>query len=211
MIYLILTASLHNRVLSSISEDRLTRYRYAITETLRFLPAGVQPIIVENTGRGAMLEGFSCHGQSVPVVNTENGGLSLRNKGVNEWLDIREVIDRAGLRDEDVVVKLTGRYRLLSSRFLEHIRHTQEKHDAWFRFLNVCTGEKDPHDCVLGCYGARVGLLRFLSWSWLNLFDSPEKGMARFLRSSVGSSRLAEIDCLDVECVFSENGRVLCV
>lgn len=211
MIYLILTASLHNSTLSSMYEDRLARYRYAMTETFRLIPPGIQPVIVENTGRGALLEGFSCHNQPVPVVHTDNGSLVLRNKGVNEWLDIRAVIDRVGLQDEDIVVKLTGRYRLLSPRFLEEVQRTQGERDAWFRFLNVCTNEEDPNDCVLGCYGAKVSLLRFLSWSWLNLFDSPEKGMARFVRSSVSSSRLAEIDRLDVECVFSENGRVLCV
>jgi hypothetical protein len=211
MIYLILTASLHNQVPSMVTEDRLTRYRYAITESLHHIPPGIQPIIVENTGHGALLEGFSCHGEPIPVVGTENGSLDMRNKGVNEWLDIQAVIERVGVQDNDIVVKLTGRYRLLTPRFLEEIERTKEERDAWFRFMNVCTGEETPCDCVLGCYGARVSLLRFLSWSWLNLFDSPEQAMARFIRSSVASSRLTSMDRLDVECVFSDTGRVLCV
>ena len=49
MIYVILTASLTNRLPSIASENRLERYRYAITETLSLLPDGVQPIIVENS------------------------------------------------------------------------------------------------------------------------------------------------------------------
>ena len=216
MIYLILTASLQNRMPSMVSEDRLARYRYAISESLRCLPEDVQPLIVENSGSGSghpppTLEGFSCHGQPVPVVYTDNGALTMRNKGVNEWLDIQAVIDRVGLRDNDIVVKLTGRYRLLSAHFLEEIQRTATEKDAWLRFYNVCTGQEDPEDCVLGCYAARVSVLRYLSWSWLNLFDSPEQAVARFIRSSVSEKRCMAMERLDVECVFSDTGRVLCV
>lgn len=214
MIYLILTASLQNRMPSLVTEDRLARYRYAISESLRCLPEGVQPLIVENSGSShnqATLEDFSCHGQPVPVIYTDNGTRTMRNKGVNEWLDIQAVIDRVGMKDNDILVKLTGRYRLLSPRFLERIQRTAVEKDAWLRFYNVCTGEEDPNDCVLGCYAARVSVLRYLSWSWLNLFDSPERAVARFIRSSVSEKRCMAMDHLDVECVFSDTGRVLCV
>jgi hypothetical protein len=213
MIYLILTASLHNRSYSVASENRLERYRYAISESLSHLPIEVQPVIVENSGKGRTpsLDGFVCHGQPVPVIYTEHGALTLRNKGVNEWLDIQAVMERMGLQEEDIIVKLTGRYRLLSSRFLEVIQQTAIEKDAWFRFLNVCTGEEDPNDCVLGCYGARVSVLQYLSWLWFNRFDSPERAMARFIHYYVSERRIMEMDRLDVECVFSDTGRVLCV
>ena len=210
MIYLILTASLTNRIASMVSEDRLARYQYAMGETLRHLPEGVQPIIVENTA-SEQLDGIQYRGQSVPVIHTKNGELTMRNKGVNEWLDIKAALDHWQMKDTDILIKLTGRYRLLSSSFIETIQKTAGTADAWFRFMNVCTGEEDPEDCVLGCYAARVSVLRYLSWSWINLFDSPERAMAKHIRSSVSKDRLAEMDRLDVECVFSENGRVLCV
>ena len=215
MIYLILTASLHNRIPSMATEDRITRYRYAISETLLHVPVGIQPIIVENMGTGStVLEGLSCHGQPVPVLYTSNGLYQTRNKGVNEWLDLLAVMRHAvpgGMNDTDILVKLTGRYRLLSPWFLEEIMRTAGEKDAWFRFLNVCTGKEDPYDCVLGCYAAKVSALRYLSWSWIDLFDSPEQSMAKHIRSSVSHVRLAEMDRLDVECVFSEDGRVLVV
>lgn len=215
MIYLILTASLQNRIASAVTEDRLSRYRYAITDTLRHVPEGIQPILVENMDTGSTaLEGFLCHGRSVPVVYTANGLYPARNKGVNEWLDVRTVMEQGipgGLKDEDIVIKLTGRYRLLSSWFLDEVRRTIREKDAWFRFLNVCTGEEDPQDCVLGCWAARVSCIRYLSPSWINLFDSPERAMAKHIRSSVSRERLVEMDRLDVECVFSEDGRVLVV
>lgn len=212
MIYLILTASLQNRVPSAVTEDRLGRYRYAITETLQHVPEEIQPIIVENMDtQSTVLEGFLCHGKSVPVLYTANGLYPARNKGVNEWLDIRTVMEEYGMRDGDIVIKLTGRYRLLSSWFLEEIQRQKTEKDAWFRFLNVCTGEEDPADCVLGAWAAKVSALRYLSPSWINLFDSPERAIAKHIRSSVSRERLVEMDRLEVECVFSEDGRVLIV
>ena len=216
MIYLILTASLTSGISSTVSENRLERYQYAIQESLSCLPDGVQPIIVENTSSGhgggaGSLDHFTCHEKRVPVWYTDNGHHRMKNKGVNEWLDIKAVIDQWDMKDNDIIVKLTGRYRLLSSQFIEQIRATETEKDAWFRFLNVCTEKEDPEDCVLGCYGARVSCLRYLSWSWMNLFDSPERAMAKHIRSSVSTKRLAEMVHLDVECVFSEDGRVLCV
>jgi len=215
MIYLILTASLHNRVSFAVTEDRIKRYRYAIQETLRYIPEEIHPIIVENMDTGSIeLEGFSCHGKAVPVFYTANGLYPARNKGVNEWLDIRTVMEHAvpgGMKDEDIVIKLTGRYRFLSSWFVEVVQRQTTEKDAWFRFLNVCTGQEDPLDCVLGCWAAKVSCLRYLSPSWINLFDSPERAMAKHIRSSVSPGRLSEMNRLDVECVFSEDGRVLVV
>lgn len=215
MIYLILTASLQNRIPSAVTEDRVARYRYAITETLRYVPEGIQPLIVENMDTGSTaLEGFHCHGKLVPVIYTANGLYPARNKGVNEWLDVRAVMEHGipgGVADTDVVIKLTGRYRLLSSWFLEEIQRQVMEKDVWFRFLNVCTGKEDPEDCVLGCWAAKVSSIRYLSPSWIHLFDSPERAMAKYIRSSVSRDRLVEMDRLDVECVFSEDGRVLVV
>lgn len=215
MIYLILTASLHNRIHSSVSEDRLARYRYAIQETLSHVPDvpdKIQPIIVENMNTGSsLLEGFFHGGKAVPVLYTAHGLHPARNKGVNEWMDIRHVMEHFHMKDGDIVVKLTGRYRLLSSWFLEEVQQSEGGKDAWFRFLNVCTGKEDRQDCVLGAWAARVSCLRYLSPSWMDLFDSPERAMAKHIRSSVSPGRIAEMSRLEVECVFSEDGRVLVV
>jgi hypothetical protein len=215
MIYLILTASLQNRIPSTVVEDRLARYRYAITESLKHVPEDVQPIIVENMNTGSDgVEGFRCHGKPVPVLYTANGLCPARNKGVNEWMDLLAVMERAipgGMKNGDIIIKLTGRYCLLSSWFLDEVQRTKHEMDAWFRFLNVCTGKEDPEDCVLGCWAAKVSAICYLSPTWINLFDSPERAMAKHIRSSVSPERLLEMERLDVECVFSEDGRVLVV
>ncbi len=206
MIYLILTASLTNQVGYVAAEDRAARYQYAIQETLRHVPSGVQVIAVENTSGGQWGGEWR---PAIEVIHTDNGHLRMRNKGVNEWLDILEVIRQKGMTDQDIVVKLTGRYRLLSPWIFEEVERTAKQYDVWMRFLNVATGQEDPADGVMGCFAARVSALRYLSWSWMNLRDSPERALVAHLRSSVSADRICAMERLDVECVFSEDGRVV--
>jgi len=209
--YLILTTSLRNRAYSEYSEDRLARYRQAIQDTLRWIPEDVQPIVVENNGHGPRktgLEGFQHAGKEVPVVYTQNNERLYRNKGVNELLDLHEVIRQQGIKDDEVVIKLTGRYRMLSSKMVEVVRATSASYDVWMKFMNVCHGVYDPNDCVLGCYAMRASYLKGLSASWMNRYESPERGMARYVRTSFVTGRIAEMESLDVECLFSQDGRV---
>jgi len=207
--YLILTTSLRNRAYSEYSEDRLARYRQAIQDTLRWIPEDVRPILVENNGlRKTGLEGFQHAGKEVPVVYTRNNERMYRNKGVNELLDLHEVIRQQGIKDDEVVIKLTGRYRMLSSKMVEVVRSTSASYDVWMRFMNVCHRVYDPNDCVLGCYAMRASYLKALSASWMNRYESPERGMARYVRTSFFAERIAEMESLDVECLFSQDGRV---
>lgn len=215
MIYLILTASLKNRIASSVSENRIERYKYAIHKTLNYVPEFVYPIIVENTHNNnepSQLENcFNHNGKPIDIIYTDHGHLNMKNKGVNEWLDIEYIIKQYNMKDNDIIIKLTGRYCLLSNRFIKEIEKTNKEKDVWLRFMNASTGDDDPYDCILGCYAARVSSLRYLSWSWMNLFESPEKAMAKYIRSFVTTDRIMEIPYLDIECLFSENGRVLYV
>ena len=69
----------------------------------------VKPIIVENNGlRETYLDELSCD-----VVYTTNNVSNFAHKGVNELLDIKEVINKYNIQDDDIVIKLTGRYKLL--------------------------------------------------------------------------------------------------
>jgi hypothetical protein len=210
MIYLIITVSLQNKHLShpNYYEDRMTRYQYAIESSLGWVTEDIQPIIVENNGqKGTMLENVTWKGNPVPVIYTSNNLGKWRNKGVNELLDLQEVIQRIGIKGTDIVIKLTGRYRLLSGQFLEYVRQTQTASDLWMKFYNVSTMKEDDNDCVLGLYAVRAQYIEWMSYLWLNLFDSPEKGVAKYMRQSV--PRICPMARLDLECLFSENGRIL--
>lgn len=186
----------------------MTRYRYAIESSLKWVTEDIQPVIVENNGqKGTFLEDIIWRGNTVPVVYTSNNVGNWRNKGVNELLDIQDVIHRMGIKGSDIIIKLTGRYRLLSAQFLDHVKKTEAKFDLWMKFYNVSTMEYDQNDCILGLYAVRAQSIEWMSYFWLNLFDSPEKGVAKYMNQSV--SRIYPINHLDLECLFSENGRIL--
>jgi hypothetical protein len=210
MIYLIITASLHNRLgtYNNYCEDRSSRYKYAIEKSLEWVSEDIQPVIVENNGkRNTPLDDIIWRGNIVPVIYTSNNEGNYLNKGVNELLDIQEVIQRMGIKSSDIIIKLTGRYRLLSSRFIDHVKDSQQGCDLWMKFFNVCSMEFDDNDCILGLYAVRAQYIEWMSYLWLNLFDSAEKGVARYMNRSV--PRICHLNHLDLECLFSENGRVV--
>jgi len=73
MIYLLITTSILNKHGLQQQVERQRRYEYAITETLRHLPADIQPILVENNGqRATYLDHFQHQGKPVPVIYTDN-------------------------------------------------------------------------------------------------------------------------------------------
>mgnify|MGYP000971682751 FL=1 len=109
MIYLIITTSIQNRILSSLNqEERKQQYLSSISHTLSILPKEIKPIIVENNGkRDTFLDHFKHYNQSVPVIYTDNNQYQFKNKGINELLDVKEVIEKIKIKDNDIVIKLT--------------------------------------------------------------------------------------------------------
>ena len=74
----------------------------------------IKPIIVENCGyRQTYLDNFNCD-----ILYTNNNVHECIHKGYNELLDIKEVIAKYNISDDDIIIKLTGRYRLLNKDFM---------------------------------------------------------------------------------------------
>ena len=123
MIYLIITTSINNKfsVINSneMCNERRDRYLYAISETLKQLPHEIKPIIVENNGkRETYLDNFyHHHRQHVKVFYTENNTKQFKSKGTNELLDIKEVIDRYGIEDDDIIIYIPSQASRLNLSF----------------------------------------------------------------------------------------------
>lgn len=209
MIYLIITTSVNNKFGTNDSNERRDRYLYAIYETLKHLPHEIKPLIVENNGkRETYLDDFyHHHRQHVKVFYTNNNQLNFKSKGVNELLDIKEVINKYGIEDNDIIIKLTGRYRALTSAFFREIVNTETKYDAWIKFFGTCSLKFEEYDCVLGCYAIRAGFLKLFNHLSIENYKSAEIAFARYVRFS--GARLKEIEKLDIECCFGEDGRIL--
>lgn len=208
MIYLIITSSLLTARFQAAPEKRLNEYLSAIQETLLHLPSSIRPIIVENNGeRTTCLEQFMHLGNSVSVLYTMNNERKYKSKGVNELLDLHEVINRMNIQGNDIIIKLTGRYSMISPAFFNEVIEHESDYDAFIKFFNVCAMEFQENDCVLGLYAIRAYLLKGWNPYSIDNHSSAEVAFARYVRRSV--LRIKEMNRLDVRCVFAEDGRIL--
>jgi hypothetical protein len=211
MIYLIITTSINNKYGSNDFNERKERYLYAISETLKNLPYDIIPIIVENNGkRETYLDNFyHHHRQHVKVFYTQNNQTQYKSKFTNELLDIKEIINRYGIEDDDIIIKITGRYRALSSNFFKYIIENENNFDAFVKFFNVSSLNFEEYDCILGCFAIRAKYIQLFNYLIINNYKSGEKAFAKYIRLS--GARIKEVEKLFIECSFADNGRILCV
>ena len=211
MIYLIITTSINNRYgAQEAVNERKERYLYAIKETLKILPQEITPIIVENNGkRETYLDNFYHGVNRVQILYTENNKLPFKSKGANELLDIKEVIDKCNITDDDLVIKLTGRYRALSPKFFEYVIANEHKYDAFVKFFGTCSLKFEQYDCILGYYAMRTKYIKLFNHYSIDNYQSAEIAFARYVRLSI--SCLKEMELLDIECCFAEDNRILIV
>jgi hypothetical protein len=208
MIYLILTASLTDRHEGSNSEQRMQQYQSSITKTLEYLPACIQPIIVENNGfRKTELDHFIHRGKPVPVVYTTHNQEVHRHKGTKEAMDLHAVIRQVPIQHDDMIIKLTGRYHMLSSTFFEEVIEQEKNYDAFVKFYGTCSLQFETNDCILGCYAIRAMFLLLWNPHTISNYSSAEVAFARYVRTSI--SRLKEMKSLGLHCIFAEDNRTL--
>ena len=193
--------------MSHISK-RNEEYRSAITETLSYLPANIQPVIVENNGkRSTFLDQFVHNGHPIPVIYTDNNQLPTKSKGVNEALDLRTVINEMNIQASDLIIKLTGRYRATSSAFFEMVCAYEKDYDAYIKFYGADSLKWDQNDCILGCYAIRAFYLKGWNPYSIDNYSSAEVAFAKYVRMS--GARIKEINTLGIRCHFAEDGRSL--
>ena len=204
MIYLIITTSIYNKHGDQQNrENRENRYIEAISESLKHIP--VRTIIVENNGkRETFLDRFMS--DTVSVFYTNNNIHNFKNKGVNEMLDIKEVIEYYDINDEDIIIKLTGRYKVISPLLLNEI---DENYDAFVKFFGVRSLKYEKYDCVLGCYAMRAKYLKLFNYLSIENYQSAEIAFAKYVK--LCGCRFKEIEKLDIECLFSDSLNKLIV
>ncbi len=172
-IYFILTTCL----LSHKFEERRAEYTCAIQSLLQELQKlhhfKIDPFvyIVENNGaRHTFLNDFEKLSTSeipIQIIYTNHNQIHTSNKGLKELLDVAFLLQQIPhLSDHDMIVKLTGRYRVgAECTFLHTLYRDYDKYDAFIRsgaFMypsqRLC--ERDPYDCLTGIFGVRAGIIR---------------------------------------------------
>jgi hypothetical protein len=222
MIYIIITTSIHNKDGIINEEHRKERYIDSISNCLNIVnnrpthdsqqyldifPSyeldQIKIIVVENNGsRYTYLNTLDCD-----IIYTNNNSIRTFHKGVNELLDIKQVIQEYSIKDDDMIIKLTGRYKLLNDSFLNIVKNNINTHDAFIKFFNVCTLEYMRDDCILGIFAIRCKYLKQFEYKGQK---SPECEFAEFVRSTI-HDRIFEIKNLNLECCFAGDLRILYV
>jgi len=207
MIYLIITTCINNRFGAKDSNIRKKEYMHAISTSISHFPVEINPIIVENSSASpTYLDNFKHNGENIPVLYTGNNDRNIKNKGAIELLDLKDVIQHFTIKDDDMIIKLTGRYILKSPLFLnEVIKHPEVS--AFVKFFNVDNNKFNQTDSVLGLYAVRASLLRYWSHLTMNYYPSAEVAFANHVR--LHTQNIREMQYLDLECVFADDYRHL--
>ena len=206
MIYLIITTSINNRYGVLNDEIRKSRYIDSISSTLKLIENDtlIKPIIVENNGlRDTYLKDLKCD-----VVYTNNNSIIATHKGINELMDIKHIINKYEINDDDFVIKLTGRYKILNDKFFSLLNQNTDKYDVFIKFFNVCTKEYMYDDCVLGLLALKCKYFKDFEYDCIK---SPEVEIATYIRSNIEKEKIMEINDLALECSFADDLRILVV
>jgi hypothetical protein len=206
MIYIIITTSINNKVGVQNKIHRQNTYIECINHLLELInnDLNIKQIIVENNGlRQTFLDDLKCD-----ICYTDNNFIDYNHKGGNELLDIKEVINKYNIKDDDTIIKLTGRYKLLNLNFINLVKNTINDNDAFVKFFNVCTKKYMFDDCVLGLFAIKCKYLKEFKYSFLR---SPECEFADYVRKNINKSKILEVEQLYLECCFADDLRILIV
>jgi len=206
MIYIIITTCINNKVGIKNNIDRQNRYIECINHLLELInnDLNIKPIIVENNGlRQTFLDDLKCD-----VCYTHNNIINYNHKGENELLDIKEVINQYNIKDDDIIIKLTGRYKLLNLNFINLVKNNINNYDAFVKFFNVCELQYKFDDCVLGLFAIKCKYLKEFKYSFLR---SPECEFADYVKKNINKNKLIEVEELYLECCFADDLRILIV
>lgn len=208
MFYIIVTTCINNKV--GIKHDTIRKNRYI--ECIRNIveitknQEDIKVIVVENNGkRETYLDNLGCD-----VVYTTNNSLHFHNKGLNELLDIKHVINAYNISDEDFVFKLTGRYKVLNLDLINLVKRLSDRFEAFVKFFNVCTLKfhENKDDCVLGYFAIKCKYLKMFEYG-KNGNVSGESDFALFVKNNVKD--IFSIRNLSLECCFADDLRILSV
>lgn len=214
MIYIIITVSIDNNYCDFIkfnnlpksSNERNTRYIYSITQLLKLIENDndIKPIIVENGGkRETYLDNFNCD-----VLYTNNNDTYI-HKGFNEQLDIQEVIKKYDINDDDIIIKISGRYRLLNKDFINIIKNNDK--DAYVKFFCVAARQFGFNYMSSGLFAIKCKYLKKFMYTGLNNISSDSE-LAVYIRENIDKNNLMEITNLNLEyALFGSNNNLLIV
>ncbi len=160
MIYFFVTTSIYNDSLI-----RKNQYINCINKLKEILnsDSNYKIIIIENNGlRNTYLDLFNCE-----VYYTNNNFLNTNNKGCKELEDILDCIEKYNIKDDDFIVKITGRYILdNNSEFISIIKNLHNKnYDCVIKYGSYYAPvDYKTNDCITGLIGMRCYYIKQIEY-----------------------------------------------
>jgi hypothetical protein len=178
MIYVVITTSL----LDTNWDERKDLYMKGISQIIKLFKdiPSTTIVIVENTGKSSSyLDSFG-----IPVLYTNtNNEIITKNKGTKEIKDIFKAIEYFSMKDDDFLIKVTGRYFIHdTSQFVETIKNISSKsYDAVLRYGGYNLSEiyiEKFYSCITGIIGMKVEYVKTIEipnettcveWKWADV------------------------------------------
>jgi len=199
-VHLIFTASIGGSIKNPLEGHEEEIYVERIRDTIQKLSEfPVNFYAVENNGkRPTLLD--TIERANILYTDTNKNDWPI---GTKEFLDIQTVCQTYAFADEDIVIKLTGRYLIAESTLIEKILDYEDSADVFMKFYDAsCDRLKrdmwNHNECILGLYGIRYSVLKEFNLELLNQSLSPEVIFATYIRQTVEPQRIMEIKMLDM-------------
>jgi len=160
-----------------VPEDyRIKEYATGIDTILnisRHIPNS-KVILIENNGkRNTFLNLY----KGCELFYTNNNTMNTMNKGIKELKDIKDCIQHYNIRDDDFIVKLSGRYKIMDiSPFIDRIRYLTDNIDCILRYGSFNRpSDTRVKDCITGLIGMRCKYVKLIEephendpveWNW---------------------------------------------
>lgn len=173
MLYLLITTCLikdihYNR--------RIEQYISSLYNTIDIFNKNfnnIKMIIIENNNNTkTFLDDFD-----IEVFYTDtNISINSNNKGIKELTDILKCIEKYNIQDDDLIIKLTGRYLIKNdSIFIKSIKKNLDI-DCIIRYGNYMDkNNKSKNDCITGLIGMKCKYIKMIEmpkedecveWKW---------------------------------------------
>lgn len=205
--FLIITCCIDNNGGATWPDRRRQEYYLGIANFLNLCPKSIKPIIVENSKENASyLDVFNC-----PVVYTNDNskiivGDKILHKGQREVFDIRKVIEKFDIQDDDMIIKVTGRYLLFKDDFFKTVLDNPDK-DALFRDYNVCTYDTGCNHMVLGMFALRC--IHFKNFNYDRHHMGAEEDFRLYINQTVDPDKILIVKKLWLRVTLGMNNKII--
>jgi hypothetical protein len=209
-IFLIITCCVKNNDGATWADRRRQEYYLAISNVLNLVRThkNITPIIVENSmPYQSYLDVFN----SKILYTNDNSrlieGTTILHKGSREILDIRKVIEKYGIEEDDMIIKITGRYLLFKDDFFKTVLDNLDK-EAIFRPYNVCTYDTGNIHMVLGLFALKCKYFKMFNYAKCEKVGA-EEDFRTFINETISEDKILIVNKLWLRVTIGMNNKIV--